>query len=89
MGFSRQEYWSGLPFPSLGALPNSGIELAQESFRPPTSEMKSVPTPVCRYILSFPGFCSVSQYKVSFHCGFEHVRHLWGVGGVGAAPQQE
>ena len=26
MGFSRQEYWSGLPFPSLGGLPNSGIE---------------------------------------------------------------
>ena len=26
MGFSRQEYWSGLPFPSLGDLPNSGIE---------------------------------------------------------------
>ena len=22
MGFSRQEYWSGLPFPSLGDLPN-------------------------------------------------------------------
>jgi len=26
MGFSRQEYWSGLPFPSLGDLPNPGIE---------------------------------------------------------------
>ena len=26
MGFSRQEYWSGLPFPSPGNLPNSGIE---------------------------------------------------------------
>ena len=26
MGFSRQEYWSGFPFPSLGALPNPGIE---------------------------------------------------------------
>ena len=26
MEFSRQEYWSGLPFPSLGDLPNSGIE---------------------------------------------------------------
>ena len=27
MGFSRQEYWSGLPFPSPGYLPNAGIEL--------------------------------------------------------------
>ena len=26
MGFSRQEYWSGLPFPSLEDLPNPGIE---------------------------------------------------------------
>ena len=28
MGFSRQEYWSRLPFPSPGDLPNPGIELA-------------------------------------------------------------
>ena len=27
MGFSRQEYWSGLPFSSPGDLPDSGIEL--------------------------------------------------------------
>ena len=26
MGFFRQEYWSGLPFPSPGDLPNPGIE---------------------------------------------------------------
>ena len=26
MGFSRKEYWSGLPFPSLGDLPDPGIE---------------------------------------------------------------
>ena len=30
MGFSRQEYWNGLPFPSPGDLLNPGIEL-----RPP------------------------------------------------------
>ena len=28
MGFSRQEYWSGLPFPSPGDLPNPGIKPA-------------------------------------------------------------
>ena len=28
MGFFRQEYWSGLPFPPLGDLPNPEIELA-------------------------------------------------------------
>ena len=26
MGFPRQEYWSGLPFPSPGDLPDPGIE---------------------------------------------------------------
>ena len=26
MGLSRQEYWSGLPFPSPEDLPNQGIE---------------------------------------------------------------
>ena len=27
MGLFRQEYWSGLPFPSLGDLPDPGMEL--------------------------------------------------------------
>ena len=26
MGFSRQEYWSGLPFPSPGDLPNPRVK---------------------------------------------------------------
>ena len=26
MGFSKQEYWSGLPFPTPGNLPDLGIE---------------------------------------------------------------
>ncbi|ELR50986.1 hypothetical protein M91_11145, partial [Bos mutus] len=32
-GFSRQEYWSGLPFPPPRDLPNPGIE--PESFMSP------------------------------------------------------
>ena len=39
-GFFRQEYWSGLPFPPAGALPDSGIE--------PTSFM---PTCTGRWVL--------------------------------------
>ena len=31
LGFSRQEYWSGLPFPAPEDLPNPGIELASLS----------------------------------------------------------
>ena len=26
MEFSKQEYWSGLPFPSAGDLPDSGVK---------------------------------------------------------------
>ena len=33
MGFSRQEYWSGLPFPSAGDLPNLGIERKSPSLQ--------------------------------------------------------
>ena len=39
MRFSRQEYWSGLPFPSPGDLPNPGIEL-----RSPALQADSLPT---------------------------------------------
>ena len=39
MGFSRQEYWSGLPLPSPGDLPDPGIEP-----RSPASQADSLPT---------------------------------------------
>ena len=39
MGFSRQEYWSGLPCPPPGDLPNPGIEL-----RSPTLQADSLPS---------------------------------------------
>ena len=32
MGFSRQEHWSGLPFPSPGDLPNPGIKPTSRTF---------------------------------------------------------
>ena len=33
MGFSRQEYWSGLPFPSPGDLPDPGIKPGPPAFQ--------------------------------------------------------
>ena len=39
MGFSRQEYWSGLPFPSPGDLSDPGIEP-----RSPALQADSLPT---------------------------------------------
>ena len=42
MGFSRQEYWSGLPFPSPGDLPDPGIEPG-----PPALQADSLRTYLC------------------------------------------
>ena len=39
MGFSRQEHWSGLPFPSPGDLSDPGIELGS-----PALQAESLPT---------------------------------------------
>ena len=39
IGFSRQEYWSGLPFPSPGDLPNPGIKPGS-----PTLQADSLPS---------------------------------------------
>ena len=39
MGFSRQEYWSGLSFPSPGELPDPGTEP-----RSPTLKVDALPT---------------------------------------------
>ena len=33
MGLSRSEYWSGLPFPSSGDLPNQGIETGSHALQ--------------------------------------------------------
>ena len=33
MGFSRQEYWHGLPFPSPGDLPDSGTKSASPALQ--------------------------------------------------------
>ena len=36
MEFSGQEYWSGLPFPSPGDLPNPGVEPGSPTLQPDT-----------------------------------------------------
>ena len=43
MGFTRQEYWSGFPFPSPGDLPDPGIEP-----RSPALQADSLPTELQR-----------------------------------------
>ena len=47
MGFFRQEFWSGLPFPSPGDLPDPGIEPRSPALRADalTSEPPGKPVP--------------------------------------------
>ena len=56
MGFSRQEYWSGLPCPLPGDLPNPGIEA-----RSPTLQ-------VILYQLSYQGSPNFPLSSLQFSC---------------------
>ena len=52
MGFSRQEYWNGLPFLTPGDLPNPGIEstsLVSPAFQASLPCEPSVTYSVCMY----------------------------------------
>ena len=51
LGFSRQEYWSGLPFPSPGDLPDPGIEL-----RSPTLQADALTSAPPRALIPFVRF---------------------------------
>ena len=63
MGFSRQDYWSGLPFPPPGDLPNAGMELALAGglFTSSATQQSPGPSYCCRYY--FILFC-----QVVLHC---------------------
>ena len=54
MEFSRQEYWSGLPFPSLWDLPNPGIKPGSPALQA-DSLLSELPgqTPPCPKCLGF------------------------------------
>ena len=47
MGFPRQEYWGGFPFPSPGELPNPGRE-------PPSPALQADSLPVSHWGRSLP-----------------------------------
>ena len=73
MGFSRQEYWSGLPCPPPGGLPDPGIGPASLAFpslaggffttratwESPGGEAKKIKTSACNYCVLFMCVCVV------------------------------
>ena len=67
MGFSRQEYWSGLPSPSPGHLPNPAIEPVS-----PALQTDSLP-------LSHWGSSKMwcRQYKIQDMPNLGEQRHAW------------
>ena len=46
MGFSRQEYWSGLPLPPPGALPDPGIESGSPAFQAVSLSLSHLESPL-------------------------------------------
>jgi len=56
MGFSRQEYWNGLPFPSSGDLSNPGIELGSPDLQVDSLSIEPPRKPNPFYFLLVPIF---------------------------------
>ena len=52
MGFSRQEYWSGLPFPSPGELPHLGIEPRSPTLQADALTSEPPQKPYCTVLYS-------------------------------------
>jgi len=76
MGFSRQEYWSGLPFPSPGYLPNPMIKSRSPALQADalTSEPPGNPWEKARELQKNIYFCFIDYAKT-----FDSVDHheLW------------
>ena len=51
MGFSRQEYWSGLPFASPRDLPEPGIEPGSPALQEDSLLSDPLEKPMCVYVL--------------------------------------
>ena len=72
MGFSRQEYWGRLPFPTPGDLPNPGIEPVSLAFPALVGEFSTTVTPgkperfmgFYKFIMTCSHHYSISKYPL-------------------------
>ena len=64
---SRQEYWSGLPFPSPGDLPNPGIEPRSPALR--ADALPSEPLEICSPTLLYWNNLKAHQQYSRQICG--------------------
>ena len=68
-GFSRQEYWSGLPFPSPGDLLDPGIKsgsptLQADSTAEPPGSITSKRNCKVKVAQSYPTLCDLMDYPI-------------------------
>ena len=64
MGFSRQEYWSGLPFPSPGDLPDPGIEPGSTAFQADALTSEPPGKPQLCFVLVTNEYTFIHQAKI-------------------------
>ena len=68
MGFSRQEYWSGLPFPSPGVFPTQGAKPgllhcrqtllpSEPPGKPDGTQNKELSNPICQWCRNWKVLC--------------------------------
>ena len=76
VGFSRQEYWSGLPFPSAGKLPDPGVETIFSIGRWILSHRATWKAQFCmRSSLKFGNRIDTYIYKLMFASPWIHPIH--------------
>ena len=65
MGFSRQEYWSGLPVPSPGNLPDPGNEQGSPALQADwEAEVPNQTAKIVKLLKSFPEqFIQVHRFR--------------------------
>ena len=92
MGFSRQEYWSGLPFPSPGDLPDPEIEprsptlqadalTSEPPGKPDTEPLAKIHEPYSSTMEIKSGQSAALNLEgdkfTVFHFSWTHIRILW------------
>ena len=64
MRFSRQGYWSGLPFPSPGDLPNTGIEPWSPALQVDSLPLSHLESPLSAYLRYNSHTLQLTHYRV-------------------------
>ena len=79
MGFSRKEYWNGMPFPSPADLPDPGIEPwspelhADSLLTEPPGKPKTPKKSLELCFVFFPHCYLAHKTQLHYHCGWCHV----------------